>query len=65
MDSPSKDLATNSVEVVQASKFLAHGHAYRYKEELGTRVTVEVAAPQHSTPPTDVRSASGGLLTAS
>jgi molybdopterin-containing oxidoreductase family iron-sulfur binding subunit len=35
-----KDLATNGIEVIQASEFMAENHAYRYKEELGTRPRV-------------------------
>jgi len=35
-----KDLASNSQEVVQLSKFLNDNHAYRYKEEMGTQPRV-------------------------
>ncbi|MBI2867442.1 MAG: 4Fe-4S dicluster domain-containing protein [Chloroflexi bacterium] len=35
-----EDVATNGVEVVQLSRFLAENNAFRYKEELGTRPRV-------------------------
>jgi dimethyl sulfoxide reductase iron-sulfur subunit len=35
-----KDLASNSQEIVQLSKFLNDNHAFRYKEELGTQPRV-------------------------
>ena len=35
-----EDLATNGDEVVQLSKFLSENHAYRLKEELGTKPRV-------------------------
>lgn len=34
------DVATNGVETVQLSKFLRDGHAWRFKEELGTESRV-------------------------
>jgi hypothetical protein len=35
-----EDIASNGVEVVNLSKFLAENNAYRYKEELGTQPRV-------------------------
>lgn len=35
-----EDMATNSKEVVQLSRFLAENNAFRLKEELGTRPRV-------------------------
>ena len=35
-----EDIASNGVEVVKLSKFLADNNAYRYKEELGTQPRV-------------------------